>query len=100
VTADGVHSSFELPAPARPRQVPSRRWVGTADLRYWSNGVGDRLFTDSSTLDPKASIDPAGVSMTDGGPWAAFTAGGPDRVWVDQREVGQITNPWWTLPPG
>ena len=94
-------SSFELPAPgSATTQVPSRRWVGTADLRYWSNGVGDRLFTDSSTLDPKASIDPAGVSMTDGGPWAAFTAGGPDRVWVDQREVGQITNPWWTLPPG
>lgn len=93
-------SSFELPAPgSATTEVPSRRWVGTADLRYWSNGVGDRLFTDSATLDPKTSIDPSDVSVANGGPWAAFTAGGPDRVWVDQREVGQITNPWWTLPP-
>jgi hypothetical protein len=94
-------SSFDLPAVgAATTVVPARQWVGSADLRYWSNGVGDRLFTDSSTLDPKISIDPSGVTFADGGPWAAFTAGGPDRVWVDQREVGKITNPWWTLPPG
>ena len=94
-------STFELPTPGvGSTEVPSRQWVGSADLRYWSNGVGDRVYTDSSTLAAKVSVDPADVSVIDGGQWAPFTAGGPDRVWVDQGAVGQITNPWWTLPPG
>jgi hypothetical protein len=93
-------SSFDVPDPGvAATQVPSRQWVGSADLRYWSNGVGDRVYTDSSTLEPKVSVDPAAVTVSDGGAWAAFTAGGPDRVWIDQRSVGVITNPWWTLPP-
>jgi hypothetical protein len=93
-------SSFELPtAGSASTQVPDRRWVATSDLRYWSNGIGDRVYTDSTTLAPKLVVDPATVQATDGGRWAPFTAAAPDRVWVDQGEVGQITNPWWTLAP-
>jgi hypothetical protein len=94
-------SSFELPtAGSASTQVPDRRWVATSDLRYWSNGVADRVYTDSTTLAPKLVVDPVTVQVADGGRWAPFTAAAPDRVWVDQGPVGQITNPWWTLPPG
>lgn len=99
--AAAFSSSFELPAAgSAPTEVPDRRWVATSDLRYWSNGVADRVFTDSSTLAPKLVVDPATVQVTDGGRWAPFTAAAPDRVWVDQGAVGRITNPWWMLPPG
>ncbi len=90
-------SSFELPTPGSATDLPSRRWVATSDLRYWSNGIADRVFSDSSSLAPKVSVDPAGVSVTDGGRWAPFTAAAPDRVWVDRGPLDQITNPWWNL---
>jgi hypothetical protein len=93
-------STFDLSATAStPTVVPSRQWVATSDLRYWSNGIADRVFSDSTTLAPKVSVDPAAVSVTDGGRWAPFTATPPAQVWVDQGRVDQITNPWWTLPP-
>lgn len=93
-------STFELPDPAAPTTVlPSRRWVTAGELRYWSNGVADRVFAGIEPLLPKVNVDPVGVSTSDGSRWAPFTTGRPDRVWVDQGRTDLVTNPWWTLPP-
>lgn len=93
-------STVELPDPAATTAVlPSRRWVTAGELRYWSNGVGDRVFAGIEPLLPKVDIDVVGVSTSSGGRWAPFTTGGPDRVWVDRGRTDLVTNPWWTLPP-
>ena len=91
-------SSFDVP-PAGPGTtiLASREWVGSSDLRYWKNGIADRVFYDSTVFDPKTSIDPGTVSLTDGGPWAEFAGASPDRVWVDKAGVDLIVNPWWNL---
>ena len=91
-------SSFVVP-PAGPGTavLASREWVGAGDLRYWPNGVADRAFYDSRVFDPKTSVDPAGVSVTDGGQWAEFVGSGPDRVWVDRSGGDLVVNPWWNL---
>jgi hypothetical protein len=93
-------STVELPDPgSATTELPSRRWVTAGELRYWSNGVADRVFSDIAPLLPKLDVDPAGVSVSDGGRWSPFTDGGPDRVWVDRGRTDLVTNPWWTLPP-
>lgn len=91
-------STFSLP-PAGPATtvLASRQWVGSSDLRYWSNGVADRVFYDSTVFDPKTSVDPASASITNGGAWAVFAGGAPDRLWVDPAAVDRVTNPWWNL---
>jgi hypothetical protein len=91
-------STFALP-PAGPGNsvLASREWVGTNDLRYWTNGVADRVFADSRALEPKTSIDPATVAVADGGQWAPFAGGAPDRVWVDRSGIDEVVNPWWNL---
>lgn len=91
-------SSFVVPVVAPATSIlASREWVGSSDLRYWMSGIADRVFYDASVFEAKTSVDPGGVSVTDGGPWAAFVAGGPDRVWVDRSETDLVTNPWWNL---
>lgn len=98
-------STFELPDPATATtQVPARPWVATSDLRYWadptrSDWVGDRVYAETTVLDPKLLVDPTAATVSDAGPWSAFTAGGPDRIWVDPTGTDRVTNPWWTLPP-
>lgn len=96
--ATAFSSSFVVPAVGPGTTVlASREWVGASDLRYWMSGVADRVFYDSTVFDAKTSVDPGGVTVTDGGPWAAFVAGGPDRVWVDRSGADFVTNPWWNL---
>lgn len=91
-------STVPLPAAgAGATVVPDRSWVGASDLRYWRNGVADRVFIDSFALAPKLAIDPSTVPTTGGAPWTQFTGGGPERVWVDQRGTDRATNPWWNL---
>jgi hypothetical protein len=91
-------SSFVVPpAGSAATVLASREWVGASDLRYWSNGVADRVFYDSSVFNPKISVDPGTVSVADGGKWAGFTGGSPDRVWVNQGSADQVVNPWWNL---
>ena len=77
--------------------MATRDWVGSSDLRYWRNGVADREFYESSVLDPKTSVDPATVSVTDGSAWSAFVGATPDRVWVDRSGTDTVTNPWFNL---
>lgn len=91
-------SSFALPeAGPSTDVVATREWVGSSDLRYWRNGVADREFYESSVLDPKTSVDPAAVSVTDGSAWSAFVGATPDRVWVDRAGTDTVTNPWFNL---
>lgn len=91
-------STFAVP-PAGPGNaaIPARQFVGAGDLRYWQNGVADRVFAESTVLTAKISVDPATVSLTDGSRWAQFVSATPDRVWVDQVSVDRVTNPWWNL---
>ena len=91
-------SSFVVP-PVGPTTsiVASREWVGASDLRYWRNGIADRVFYDSTVFDAKTSVDPGTVTLTDGGPWADFVGTAPDRVWVDRTGGDLVTNPWWNL---
>ena len=91
-------SSFIVP-PAGPGTdvLAAREWVGASDLRYWRNRVADRVFYDSAVFDAKTSIDPVAVSVTNGGQWAEFAGGSPDRAWVDSGGVGLVVNPWWNL---
>ena len=35
--------------------------------------------------------------MTNGGQWALFAGGSPDRAWVDAEGIDLVTNPWWNL---
>ncbi len=72
-------------------------WVGANDLRYWMNGIADRVFADSSAFAPRISVDPLTVPVTDGSQWAQFVGGSADRVWVDDGDTGLIVNPWWNL---
>ena len=91
-------SSFALPeAGPSTAVVATRDWVGSSDLRYWRNGVADREFYESSVLDPKTSVDPAAVSVSDGSAWSAFVGATPDRVWVDRSGTDTVTNPWFNL---
>ncbi len=91
-------STFAVPPTGTATEVAaSREWVGTSDLRYWSNGIADRIFSDSRPLEPRTSIDPNTVTVSSGGPWAAFADRTPDRVWLDDSGSDQITNPWWNL---
>lgn len=86
-------SSFTVPAPATT-VLASREWVGAGDLRYWRNGIVDKVYYDGSAFSPKISVDPGSVSLVDGGPWSAFVGAAPDRVWVDQGPGGMVINPW------
>ncbi len=91
-------SSFALPeAGPSTDVVATREWVGSSDLRYWRNGVADREFYESSVLDPKTSVDPATVLISDGSAWSAFVGVTPDRVWVDRAGTDTVTNPWFNL---
>ena len=91
-------SSFVVPpAGSETTVLASREWVGSGDLRYWMNGVADRFFYDSTVFDPKTSIDPGTVSVTDGGQWAGFAGGTPDRVWVDKAGVDSSSIRGWNL---
>lgn len=91
-------STIAVPPPGSATTViPAREWVATTDLRYWSNGIADRVYSDSRSLGPVVSVDPTDVSVVDGGPWASFTAAGPDRVWLDDSGTDLVVNPWWTL---
>lgn len=91
-------SSFVVPPVGSETTVlASREWVGSSDLRYWMNGVADRVFYDSTVFDPKTSIDPGTVSVVDGGQWAGFVGSTPDRVWVDKAGLDVVVNPWWNL---
>jgi hypothetical protein len=96
--ATAFTSSFAVP-PAGPSTtvLASREWVGAGDLRYWRNGVADRVFYDSSVFKARTSVDPGTVSVTDGGQWAEFVGASPDRVWVDRTGVDLVVNPWWNL---
>ena len=79
--------------------LPDRGWVGADDLRYWQNGVADRLFYDSSSLDAKTSVAPGSVAVTDGGLWTQYASStDPDRVWVDQRSIDTVASPWSVIP--
>lgn len=96
--ATSFASTFSVPAPGSATTVrASRQWVGAGDIRYWTNGIADRVFADSTVFDPKISIDPASVPVTNGGPWATFVGPSPDRVWVDQAGTDSVVNPWWNL---
>jgi len=91
-------SSFVVPPVGSETTVlASREWVGSSDLRYWMNGVADRVFYDSTVFDPKTAIDPGTVSVADGGQWAGFVGSTPDRVWVDKAGLDVVVNPWWNL---
>ena len=90
-------SSVPLPSQGPPTVLPHRDFVGAGDLRYWSNGVADRVFAESTVLDEKISVDPSLVSIANGGAWSAFVAASPDLVWIDRFGVDRVTNPWWNL---
>ncbi|MFM7509196.1 MAG: hypothetical protein ACKO5A_06565 [Actinomycetota bacterium] len=91
-------SSFAVPAPTPANAVlADRRWVGTMDLRYWRNGVADRVTYESTVFDARTAIDPATATIAYGGQWAAFADATPDRIWVDRSGVDVVTNPWWNL---
>lgn len=95
---DAFASSFVVPAPGPTTTVlATRDWVGSTDLRYSNNGIADRVLYDSSDLQPKISVDPVGVSLTDGGVWTALVGTSPDRVWVDQIGRDLVVGPWWNL---
>jgi hypothetical protein len=91
-------SSFAAPG-GGSTVLPAREWVGANDLRYWQNGVADRLFYDSAALDAKTSVAPGTVSVTDGGLWTPYAgAVNPDRVWVDQASIDSVASPWSVIP--
>lgn len=98
--ASAFTSSLDVPDPATaPTALPDRSWVTAGELRYWRNGVADRVFGESAVLGPRTALDPAAVSIGGGGVWAPFVAGGPDRVWLDRSGTDLVVNPWWTLAP-
>ncbi len=95
---NGFTSSFATPG-GGSTVVPARAWVGASDLRYWRNGVADRLFYGSAALDAKTSVAPGTVSVTDGGLWTQFASGtDPDRVWVDRQAIDTVASPWSVIP--
>lgn len=91
-------ATFVVPPTAAQTTVrASREWVGSADLRYWRNGVVDRVAYDSAIFDPRTSIGAGTVALTYGGQWSSFADSTPDRVWLDRSTVDMVTNPWWNL---
>ena len=91
-------SSFAMPAPTPANAVlADRRWVGATDLRYWRNGVADRVTYESTVFDTRTAIDPATAAISYGGQWSPFADATPDRIWVDRSGVDIVTNPWWNL---
>jgi hypothetical protein len=96
--ADELWTSFAVPpAGSATTVLATRDWVTTGDLRYWRNGVADRVFYDSTVLGPRVSIDPGSVALTYAGEWSSFVGPSVDRVWVDRVGVDQVINPWWNL---
>jgi hypothetical protein len=91
-------STFPVPSPGTEVDVlADRQWVGATDLRYWRNGVADRVTYESTVFDPRTSIDPTTATVTYAGPWSAFADATPDRIWLDRAGVDLVTNPWWNL---
>lgn len=91
-------STFPVPTPGTEVDVlADRQWVGAMDLRFWRNGVADRVTYESSVFDARTSIDPATATVSYGGQWSAFADATPDRIWVDRSSVDIVTNPWWNL---
>ncbi len=99
-TVGTFESTITVPGPGAATVTPSREWVAAGELQYWSDGTADRVFSDSRSLAPVASVDAAMVTTTDSGRWAEFTAAGPDRVWLDNGGAAHVTNPWWKLGTG
>lgn len=91
-------SSFAAPGCCGATVLPAREWVGANDLRYWTNGVADRTFYQGPSLQSKVSVDPATATVTDGGPWAAYVDGDPDRMWVDTQVIDLVSSPWSIIP--
>ena len=99
VGPDAFTSSFVAPAPGSgPTELATREWVAANELRYWANGVADRVFHDSTVFEPMDLVDPAGVAMANGSQWAPYVAASADRVWVSGQRTGLVTNPWWHIP--
>ena len=99
VGPDAFTSSFVAPAPGSgPTELAAREWVAANELRYWANGVADRVFHDSTVFEPMDLVDPAGVAMANGSQWAPYVAASADRVWVSGQRTGLVTNPWWHIP--
>jgi hypothetical protein len=90
-------STFAVPTSGGPTVQASRTWIAAGDRRYWRNGVADRVLYDGGRFQQRTAIDPASVTVQDGGPWSAFTAGGPDRVWLDTQALDMAITPWWNL---
>ena len=91
-------AEFVVPPTAAQATVwASREWVGSADLRYWRNGVADRVTYSSTVFDPRTSIDAGTVALSYGGQFSPFADSTPDRVWLDRSSVDMVTNPWWNL---
>ena len=89
-------SSFE-PDPGAVTELASFDFVGANDLTYWRNSVVDRVFYQGEPFEPRLSIDPATATVVDEGPWSAFVAATPDRIWVDQTSPRKVTNPWFNV---
>ena len=89
-------SSFE-PDPGAVTELASFDFVGANDLTYWRNSVVDRVFYQGEPFEPRLSIDPATATVVDEGPWSAFVAATPDRIWVDQTSPRKVTNPWFNI---
>ncbi|MGI9577867.1 MAG: hypothetical protein ACR2OH_06690 [Microthrixaceae bacterium] len=94
--AEAFDSTFELDAGAGT-ELASREFVGAQDLTYWRNGVIDRVWYQGEAFEPRLSINPATATVSDGGPWSAFVAPTPDRIWVQQVGAREVTNPWFNI---
>jgi hypothetical protein len=102
---DHLYSSeIALPDPAdRVEVTPTREWAAANDLIYWTNGVNDRTFYNSTAHSaPMISVDLADVTLDDDTEWMPYVDPTPAHVLVYLDRLEFVISPWWnvTYPDG
>lgn len=102
---DHLYSSeIGLPDPGDRNYVtPTREWASANDLIYWTNGVNDRTFYNSTAHSaPMISVDLADVTLDDDTEWIPYLEPTPEHVLVYLDRLEFVISPWWnvTYPDG
>lgn len=97
VASPDFQASFTVPGSGKTVKI-GRPWAMANDALYWLNGVADKALYNGGLIDASpTSIDPAGVSLQNASPWAAFIAKKPSNVFMFSQPLEFAFTPYFNL---
>ena len=97
VASPDFQASFVMPASGKTVKV-GRTWAMANDALYWVNGVADTALYNGALTDASPiSVDPAGVTVQNASPWAAFIAKKPSNIFLFSKPLEFAFTPYFNL---